>query len=112
MGFMNALKGANNNWGLCTSNFFKGMNYLGPKNLLNHSAQELMISGGTLKEEFVFTKNDVASCKVMANGQTWIWFHIAFKDGKSVQFLFSKVISTRNGSVNGKLLEFIRCVGL
>ena len=51
MGFLNALKGANNNWGVCTSQDFTGPCYLGPKNLVNNRAQELMISGTALKED-------------------------------------------------------------
>ena len=72
----------------CTSQDFTGPCYLGPKNLVNNRAQELMISGTALKEDYVFTKEDVADCTVKASGVTWIWFHIAFKDGKHVELFW------------------------
>ena len=111
MGFLNALKGANNNWGVCTSQDFTGPCYLGPKNLVNNRAQELMISGTALKEDYVFTKDDVADCTVKASGGTWIWFHIAFKDGKHVEFILAGIVD-QAGKPTTNFLNFICFMGI
>ena len=68
MGFLSAMKGANNSWGMCTSTDFNGPCYLGPKNLVNNSKLELMISGTGLAHEYVFTGKDVQKCEVRATG--------------------------------------------
>lgn len=110
MGFLSAMKGANNNWGVCTSKDFEGPCYLGPKNLINNLAQELMISGTALKDEYIFTKNDVSCCDIKASGGTWIWFHIEFKDGKHVEFLMSNIVD-QTGKPTTNLLNFIGFMG-
>lgn len=106
MGFLGAMKGANNNWGTCTSTDFKGPCYLGPKNLVNNSAQELMISGTSLPKEYVFTGKDVAKCETKASGGNWIWFHIEFVDGKHVEFFMSSIVD-QQGNIAMKLLNFV-----
>ncbi len=106
MGFLGAMKGANNNWGVCTSSDFKGPCYLGPKNLVNNSAQELMISGTGLAQEYVFTGKDVKSCEVKASGAAWIWFHIEFVDGKHIEFFMSSIVD-QQGKISMHLLNFI-----
>lgn len=111
MGFLNALKGANNSWGTCTSSDFPGPCYLGPKNLVDNTAQELMISGTALKEDYIFNKNDVSRCDYKASGGTWIWFHIEFKNGKHVEFILTGVVD-QAGKPTTNFLNFIMFMGL
>lgn len=107
MSFFSAMKGANNNWGFCTSSDFTGPCYLGPKNFVNNTAQELMISGSAI-QEYVFTKRDVANCQVRASGANWIWFHIEFKDGKHVEFIMPNILEKAGASQKGGLLAKTR----
>ena len=111
MGFLSAMKGANNNWGMCTSSDFKGPCYLGPKNLINNRAQELMITGASLKGEYVFTNDDISNCAIQASGDNWIWFHLEFNDGKTVEFILLPIIS-KNGTPSTNFLNFIRFIGV
>ena len=104
MGFLSAMKGANNSWGFCTSSDFNGPCYLGPKNLVNNTAQELAITG-TSVQEYVFTKKDVAACEVKASGSNWIWFHIAFKDGKHVEFIMPEILEEADKSQKSGMLS-------
>lgn len=111
MGFLNALKAANgNSWGVCTSSDFDAPCYLGPKNIVNNRAKELMISGTGIKD-YVFTKNDVARCDVKTSGGSWIWFHIEFKDGKHIEFIMSNVVD-QSGKPTTNFLNFISFMGL
>lgn len=114
MGFFSAMKGANNNWGQCTSRDFAGPCYLEPKNMVDNRSKEMMISGSGLKNDYIFTKDDIANCKIVASGGNWIWFHIDFNDGKSVEFIFDSVLNNSNNkqTVNVAWLNFIDFMGI
>ncbi len=79
MGFLSAMKGANNSWGTATGEF--GVGYFGPKNLVDNRSHEMMISGSGLKQSVVFTKADVASAKLMAATSEWVKFELVLKTG-------------------------------
>lgn len=97
MGFMSAMKGANNAWARVTANFFDGVGYLGPKNLVDNRAHELMISASSLKDAFVFTKNDVLAIDMICATSEWIKFKLLLKGGKLVIATFMALQPSQRG---------------
>lgn len=95
MGFLDAMKGANNNWGNAVGAF--GVGYIGPKNLANNTAHELMISGSTLKDPIVFTVDDVQSITMVAAAGQWIKFKLCLKNGFEAVLTFLVVTQGQKG---------------
>ena len=56
MGFMQAMKGANNAWGTVVCS--EGIGTIGPENMINNKAQRLMVTIGM--NTFVFDKYEAA----------------------------------------------------
>lgn len=74
MGFLDAMKGANMNFGTVNSPDFMAC-YLAQKD------DHFMITGAQ-QGTYEFNKGDIAEFKVIASGGSWIKFKMAFKDGK------------------------------
>ena len=74
MGFLDAMKGANMNFGTVDSPDFSAC-YLATK------GDHFMITGAQAGN-YEFKKGDIAEFKVIASGGTWIKFKMTFKDGK------------------------------
>ena len=107
MGFLTAMKGANNAWANVTSGFFEGIGYLGPKNLVDNRSHEMMISATSLKDAYVFTKADVSRIDLLCDTSEWVKFKICFKDGKTVIATFMALDRTQNGiKPSTELLNF------
>ena len=105
MGFLDAMKGANNGWGTVTADF--GIGYIGPKNLVNNTAHEVMVSSTSLKESIVFTKNDVASRKLLCATSDWVKYAITLKNGRKFIATFMATEVTKKGkSMNMGLANF------
>ena len=83
MGFMDAMKGANNSWGLATADFLNGIAYIGPENMVDNRNHTLMLSGTGI-EKFTFGKDDVARAEVIAATSSWVKYRIVLKDGKEI----------------------------
>ena len=97
MGFISAIKGANNSWANVTADFFEGIGYLGPKNLVDNRSREMMISAPSLKDAYVFTKSDVKSIDTICATSEWIKFKICFNDGKTAIATFMAIDTTQQG---------------
>ncbi len=95
MGFMSAMKGANNSWGNAVGAF--GVGYIGPKNMMNNTARELMISGTGLKDAVVFTAEDVQSITLVAAAGQWIKFRLCLKSGFEAIVTFLVVSQGQKG---------------
>ena len=74
MGFMDAMKGANMNFGKVDSPDFQA-SYLTTK------GDHFMITGAQ-NDSYEFTKADVVEFKPIASGQLWVKWLMRFKDGK------------------------------
>lgn len=107
MSILSAMKGANNSWANVTSDFFEGIGYLGPKNLVDNRSHEMMISASNLKESYVFTKSDVKSLDLLYGTSEWIKFRINFNDGKSAIATFMALDRSQNAiKPSNNLLTF------
>ncbi len=84
MGFFQAMKGANNSWGKAVGRF--GTGYIGPKNLRDNSAHELMISATDLKDAVIFRATDIASLKLVAATSQWVKWKLSLKNGFEALF--------------------------
>ena len=73
MGFLDAMKGANMNFGTVDSPDFQA-SYITTK------GDHFMITGA--KGTYEFTHDDVVEFKAVASGQLWIKWKMKFKDGK------------------------------
>jgi len=74
MGFLDAMKGANMNFGTVDSPDFSAC-YLTTK------GDHFMITGAQAGN-YEFKKGDVSEFKVIASGGSWVKFKMVFKDGK------------------------------
>ncbi len=93
MGFLNALKGANNAWGKAITK--DGIGTFGPKNLVDNRSHELMIV--IFNTEKIFTPADVASVKCLASASEWIKYSLTLKDG----FNATLILYTRQSGQKG-----------
>ena len=91
------MKGANNSWASVTADFFEGIGYLGPKNLVDNRSHEMMISASGLKDEYIFTKSDVKSITTICATSEWIKFKICFNDSKVAIATFLTIETTQQG---------------
>ncbi len=104
MGFLRAMKGANNVWGtiICAD----GVGTIGPENLIKNTNHKLMITIGF--KTFTFSKSDVKTVQIIASTSEWIKYLILLKNGKSYVALFMMTAPSQNkrkslsGSDNGK----------
>ena len=78
MGFLNALKGANMNFGKVESPVFPAC-YITFK---GKDTSVFMITGAQ-NGDYEFTKKDVKEFRCIYSGSTWAKFKIVFNDGKS-----------------------------
>ena len=107
MGFLDAMKGANNGWGVVTADFMDGIGYIGPEKLVDNRNHTLMISGTGLKESVLFTRDDVSELKVLFATSEWIKFKISLKDGKTFIATFLVLdVDNRGKKVSMGLLNF------
>lgn len=83
MGFMDAMKGANLNFGTVDSMDF-------PACYITQKGDHFMITG--IKITYEFYKRDIAIFDVLASGGSWIKYRIKFKDGK-LGIITSKVLT-------------------
>ena len=72
MGFMKAMKSANNSWAMVSCE--SGIGYLGPENLLDNRAHRLLISIGT--NTFTFGKSDIKSVDLICATSEWVKYAI------------------------------------
>ena len=79
MGFLSAMKGANNVWGtiICSD----GVGTIGPENFLNNTKQTLMVTLGF--KTFIIEKNDIKSVKIIDTSAEWIKYLLTLKNGKT-----------------------------
>ncbi|MBO5928052.1 MAG: hypothetical protein J6Q32_04285 [Clostridia bacterium] len=84
MGFLSAMKGANNVWGtiICAD----GVGTIGPENFIKNTDHNLMITIGF--RTFTFSKNDVQNIKIIASTSEWVKYLILLKNGKSYVAIF------------------------
>lgn len=78
MGFLNALKGANMNFGKVDSPDF-------PACYITFKGKDtsVFLITGAQKGDYEFTKQDVKEFKCVCAGATWVKYKIVFNDGKS-----------------------------
>ncbi len=85
MGFLNAMKGASNSWGMVTFVSDGSLNglyaYLGPKNLINNRSRELMISSTAMKDIVFSVDRDVESVTVICATSDWVKYNVKLKSG-------------------------------
>ncbi len=85
MGFLNAMKGANNSWGMVTFVSDGSLNglyaYLGPKNLIDNRSRELMISSTAMKDIVFNVDRDVESVTVICATSDWVKYNVKLKSG-------------------------------
>lgn len=92
MGFLDAMKGANLNFGTVDSPDFIAC-YLAQK------GDHFMITGGQAGT-YEFKKDDVAEFKVVAGGGSWIKYKITFRDGKSGIITGEVATQSQKGAVS------------
>ena len=81
MGFGNAMKAANGlNFGRVEGPDFQGA-YLVAEDM-KHVDDRFLFVGGTLREDYPFTCDDILLAKIIANGESWIKWYLFFKNGK------------------------------
>lgn len=92
MGFLDAMKGANMNFGIVDSPDF-------PACYLAMKGDHFMITGAQ-SGTFEFTKADVSEFKVVAGGGSWIKYKITFKSGKCGIITSEVVTQSQKGTVS------------
>lgn len=98
MGFLDALKGANNGWGYVTGSCVDGVGYIGPKNIADNRSHELMVSCSAMKEPIVFGREDVARVDTLFATSSWVKYRIVLKDGKELIVTINAMESGQQGS--------------
>lgn len=84
MGFLSAMKGANNGWGYATGACIDGVGYIGPENMVDNRGHKVAVSGSSMKENIVFGKEDVSRIDMLAATANWVKYKILLKDGKEI----------------------------
>ncbi len=97
MGFLDAMKGANMNFGTVNSPDFVSC-YLTKKD------DHFMITGAQAGN-YEFKKSDIAEFKVVASGGSWIKFKMTFKDGKIAVIQSSVQTPEQKGAVSTAPIE-------
>ncbi len=83
MGFMDAMKGANNTWGKATSPDFEfGIFEIGPKNLVDNRQHTIRLSN--IKSTYDFDARDVVECRMIAGTSEYVRYFMLLKDGKRI----------------------------
>ncbi len=104
MGFMAAMKGANNAWGTAVT--VNGVGTIGPKNLVNNKEHELIIAN-TMGDEVVFKKEDIDSIKVIAATSDWIKYALKLKNNfEAIITIMAKEQTNKGVGVSMKLQNF------
>ena len=103
MGFMQAMKGANNAWGTVVCE--DGMGTIGPEKLIDNRAHRLLLAVGT--KTLVFDKNDVRRIQIIAQTSEWIRYLLVLKNNKRYVLTFIAFAVTQKGkTMNMGLLNF------
>lgn len=99
MGFFDAMKGANNNWGMATADFLDGIAYIGPENIVDNRNHKIALTGfvGAGFDKFVFGKEDVANAEIIAAANDWVKYRITLNDGKVIIATIRAMAQGRNG---------------
>ena len=98
MGFLDAMKGANMNFGTVDSPDFTAC-YLTLKDFKQNDSP--FIITGAQAGNYEFKKSDVKEFRVVASGGDWIKYKMKFADGKSaIIHSFVDTKATGNGSTN------------
>ena len=101
MGFLKAMKGANNYWAMVSC--ANGIGYLGPENLLDNRAHRLSITGSGM-ETVVFGTKDVKSIDMICATSEWIKYSIVLKNNKRYIATFMVLsLSQQKGKNSGFL---------
>lgn len=106
MGFMDAMKGANNSWGMATTNFLGGIAYIGPEKMADNKNHKIMLSGTGI-ETFVFGKEDVDCVNILAATCDWIKYRIVLKNGNEIYAtLYAMTQGQKGKQISMGLLNF------
>jgi len=106
MGFLDAMKGANNSWGLATADFIEGVAYIGPEKMADNRNHKLMLSGAGV-ETLTFGKEDVARAEIVAATSDWIKYRIVLKDGKEIIATIRAMMQGHKGNdISMNLMNF------
>lgn len=92
MGFLSAMKGANNVWGTVVST--DGVGTIGPANLVNNTEHKLMVTIGF--KTISFTKQDVQSITLISATSEWIKYYVILKDGKRFSVTFMMLTTAKS----------------
>ena len=104
MGFMDAMKGANNSWATVTCK--EGLGYLGPENLVDNRSHTLMISSGMF-ETIKFTAKDVLSVETLFATSEWIKYAITLKNKKRyIATFLVMTVNNKGKAINMGLQNF------
>ena len=101
MGFMKAMKSANNSWAMVSCE--SGIGYLGPENLIDNRAQKLLISIGT--NTFTFSKSDVKSVDLICATSEWIKYAIVLKNNMRYIATFMALSLSNNKGKNSSMMK-------
>ena len=101
MGFMKAMKSANNAWAMVSCK--NGIGYLGPENLIDNRAQKLLISIGT--NTFTFSKSDVKSVDLICATSEWIKYAIVLKNNMRYIATFMALSLSNNKGKNSSMMK-------
>ena len=97
MGFLDAMKGANNNWGMATADFLDGIAYIGPEKMVDNRNHKLVLSGSGI-ETFTFGKEDVTRVELIAATSDWVKYRIVLNDGKEIIATLRAMMQGQKGS--------------
>lgn len=103
MGFMKAMKAANNAWAMVSCE--EGCGYLGPENLIDNRGHRLVIAIGV--KVFTFVKSDVKSIDLICATSEWIKYAILLKNGKRyIATFMATTLSNKGKQISNALLNF------
>lgn len=101
MGFMKAMKAANNYWAMVSCD--SGVGYLGPENLVDNRAHKLVITIGT--NTITFGKTNVKSIDLICATSEWVKYAITLKNDKRYIATFMALSLSENTGKNSGFLK-------
>ena len=103
MGFMKAMKAANNAWAMVSCD--KGLGYLGPEKFIDNRSHKLVIAIGT--SVITFEKADVKSIDMICATSEWIKYAIVLKNGgRYIATFMATTVSNKGKTISTSLLNF------